>query len=106
MKGNAAHERRLSKARRTRSRMTSELRALSSGQIHITDVLVNPPDALGRCHVYDVLRRTPKLGDEGAKSLCVRFKLWPYDKLSSIPLEQRKNLFAALPERVKNYPTA
>lgn len=103
MPARAPHERRLSKARTIRSRMTSEMRALARGHITIQDALEDPSDALGRCHIYDVLRRTPKLGDEGAKALCVRFKIWPHDRLSSIPLEQRRNIYAALPERVKNF---
>lgn len=93
---------RLKKGRKIRHQMSSELRALSSGQIRIEDAIRAPSNALGRCRIYDVLRRAPKLGNEGAKALCVHFKLWPHDRLSSIPLEQRENLIAALPERVKD----
>lgn len=83
--------------------MTSEMRALSEGRIKPRDALEDPSDVLGRCHMYDVLRRLPKLGDVGAKGLCLRFKIWPLEPLADVPFEQRRNLYAALPERVKNF---
>lgn len=83
--------------------MASEMRSLSEGHINPRDALEDPSDALGRCHIYDVLRRLPKLGDVGAKNLCLRFKIWPLEPLAEIPLEQRRYLYAALPERVKNF---
>lgn len=100
-RGKSSHEQRLSKGRRIRSLMTSEMRRLSKGHIHIEDAIRDPSDALGRCAIYDVLRRAPGIGERTARKLCIRFQLWPHDSVASIPAEQRENLIAALPDRLK-----
>lgn len=93
---------RLRKARRIRHRMSSELEQLASGRIHIENVLRNPSDALGRCRIYDVLRRTPKLGDQGSRRLLETHNIWPEDRLAAVPPEKRGVLIASLPDRAKS----
>lgn len=92
----------LRKARKIRIRIASELRALEKGDVRLGDVLRDPPDALGRCSIYTVLRRTPKLGDTTSEKLCKRLHIWPTDRLAQVPLEKREQLIAALPERVQS----
>jgi len=91
--------RRLARARKIRHRMSSELNALSNGDMNIEHALRNPSPALKRCRVYDVLRRAPHIGDKKARRLCERTKLWPHERLGSIPLKKRDELIAALPHR-------
>jgi hypothetical protein len=100
-RGKSNAEAKLSKGRRIRSQMSSEMRLLKQGRIHIWDILHDPSDAQGRCSVYDVLRYTPMIGERTARKLCIRFQIWPHDPVASIPPEKRNNLYAALPERVR-----
>ena len=94
---------RLAKGRKIRRHMSSELHRLSTGKIRLEDVLRDPSDALGRCRIYDVMRRAPKLGEEGTRKVLERYRVWPNDRLGSIPPEKRSVIIAALPERVKNF---
>lgn len=98
----ASHERRLVRGRKIRSLMSTEMRALSTGKLNLEDALRDPPDALGRYNIYDVLRRTPKLGKDGARRILVGLDIWPLERLADIPYEKRGMIIASLPERVKN----
>ena len=92
--------RNLKAARKRRHKIASELNALSSGRVTLIEILEAPSASLGRVRVFDVLRRTPKLGEAGAKKICQRAEVWPTDRLVAVPLVKRRKMIELLPERV------
>lgn len=93
---------RLRRARKIRHQMASQLRQLENGGITIWDVLEDPSPTLKRVRVYDVMRRTPKLGSAGAKKILMRLEIWPMERVGNLSLNKRRKILAALPERVRN----
>lgn len=92
----------LSRARSIRSLIGSEFGALQRGDITLRDVLEKPQDfEMRRCDVFDVLRRSPKLGKTGAKKILLGAKIWPHDKLVDLTLMQREDIMSWLPPRAR-----
>jgi hypothetical protein len=95
-------EKRLRKARKTRSQISSDFAALRNGHITLRDVLEDPEStSLGRVVVYDVLRRSPHLGKAGAKKILLTSKVWPMDRLNDISKWDRDEILKCLPPRAK-----
>jgi hypothetical protein len=96
-----ATERRLRKARRTRTAVAEIYVALSDERIGAREILEAPPDALGRIRVYDVLRRLPHLNRDGAETVLIKSKVWPLTPMSELTDAERRRVLLALPPRVK-----
>ena len=95
-------QRQLAKARRVRSSITDETRALKNDRITLQSVLEDPESfSLGRCRVFDVLRRAPHLGEKGAKKVLLEAKVWPLDRLRDVPLFDREEILKCLPPRAR-----
>lgn len=77
------------------------MRALSNGDIYIENVLEDPPIALKRVSIDQLLRHTPFIGERGAETIEKRAKVWPTHKLGKLSAEERAALIDALPDRVK-----
>lgn len=92
---------RMSKARRARSQIAKTFSALDNGQLTITDVLRDPPACLGRIRIYNVLRRVPRLGGDGAENVIRRAKVWPLTTMDNLTRDERRTLLRELPPRVK-----
>jgi hypothetical protein len=97
----AARDRRLRKARRTRTANAEVFAALVNGQMGARVVLERPPASLGRVRIYDVLRRLPNLNRDGAETVLLRAKVWPLTVMSDLTEAERKRILIALPPRVK-----
>lgn len=93
--------RRLKRGRKIRSQQTAELKALSTGDIHIEDVIGNPSDALKRVSVHVLLKRSPGIGEKGAEKTCKVAGVWPTHRLGNLSKKERDDLIAALPPRVR-----
>jgi hypothetical protein len=91
----------LKKARHTRHRIASEFSALESGDVSIEDVLGNATSVLNRVRIFDILRRTPHIREEGANNVLKRAKVWPTLRLGNLSSEERRALSRALPERAR-----
>lgn len=92
---------RLKNARRQRVKIASQLRALKTGALSLTDVLQDPPDALKRVSVWTLMTHSHKLGPDGAKKVLVHAKVWPEDRLGSLDKDARQRIIQHLPPRVK-----
>lgn len=101
--GSAA--KRLAKGRKQRQRTGRALRILENGGVNVIQILEEAPEAYARVPIFDLLRRTPSMGREGAKKILVRAEVWPYDRLVQIPLPTRRKIISLLPERIR-YPDA
>lgn len=98
-----SRQKQLRRARKIRSSISAERRALKLGRIALTDVLGNPERfSLGRCKVFDVLKSAPGLSDKGAKKILLMEKIWPLDRLQDLSLMQREDIINALPPRARN----
>lgn len=92
----------LQKARRIRSRITTQTRQLHDGHITLTDVLEDPKRySLGRLTVYALLCRSPGLSSKGAKKILLETKVWPLDRVRDIDLFNREEVIKALPPRAR-----
>lgn len=96
-------QRRLKKARKQRSQNAATFRALENGQFTVEDALRTPTDALKRIRIYDLLRRTPKLGDVGAKKVLMKAEVWPLERIGNIELSKRQKVIEALPDRCRRH---
>lgn len=105
MPGRAEHEKkkRLSRGREIKSARALILRHLRQGDIHIKDVLNDPPDALGTYFIYRLLSDAPKLGDTGMRKVLETAEVHPLAIVGELTPEERTALYDALPERVKNF---
>jgi hypothetical protein len=90
----------LKKARKVRTQIGHVLARLEDGDVSIQAMLNEPPDVVKRIRIYDLLRRTPKLGQDGAKKVLMSAGVWPYDRVGAVPLEKRRKVIDALPPRV------
>lgn len=97
----AGTRKRLHKARRTRSQIAQTFTALDNGNVSVTELLEAPPECLKRIRIYDVLRRVPHLGRDGAETVLRRARLWPLVTLGNLTPAERKLILAHLPPRVK-----
>lgn len=93
---------RMAKARRARSEIARTFAALDNGQITATDVLRTPPACLGRVRVYNVLRRIPRLKQDGAEKVLRRAKVWPLTTMDNLTAEEKARVIRELPPRVKS----
>lgn len=92
----------LKKARHTRHRIAAEFRALENGDVSIEDVLGNATSVLNRVRIFDILRRTPHIREEGANNVLKRAKAWPTTRLGDFTPEERRAIVRALPERARS----
>jgi hypothetical protein len=92
---------RLDKARRTRTANAEVYAALIDDRMTVRELLERPPTSLGRTRVYDVLRRLPHLGRNGAENVLVRAKVWPLTLMDELTDEEREQILDSLPPRVK-----
>lgn len=75
---------------------------MSSGELHVTDVLQDPQSySLGRLHVYALLRRAPGLSDKGAKKICLGLKIWPMTRTRDLDQYTREEIIKDLPPRAR-----
>lgn len=92
----------LRRARKIKSRISSEFGDLESGRVTLRDVIENPEAyEMRRCDVYDVIRRSPKLGRAGAKKILLGARVWPHDKLGDLTKMQRDDILSWLPPRAR-----
>lgn len=92
----------LAKGRKIRSRQSKEFEQLTTGELHVSDVLQDPQQyALGRLGVYYVLRRAPGLSDKGAKKICLGLKVWPMDRPRELDQYTREEIIRDLPPRAR-----
>lgn len=92
---------RMAKARRARSQIAKTFDALRNGQLSPSDLLRDPPDCLGRTRIFNVLRRFPRLDQDGAENVCRRAKVWPLTTMDNLTPDDRRALLRELPPRVK-----
>lgn len=95
--------RRLKKARKTRHQISTEMKLLERGHSTVYDLLETPPQAVKSVAIYTFLRRTPKLGPDGAKKILMTLHIWPEDRIGALSLAQRRSILEALPHRVEKY---
>lgn len=91
---------RLKKARHTRSLIAQTFDALRNDQVNVSDVLQRPPSCLARIRIYDVLRRIPHLSRDGAETVLRHSKVWPLKTMGNLTPEERQRILAHLPPRV------
>ena len=101
-RNNNARDEQLARARKIRSKQSREMRLMQSGELHVTAVLQDPQHyALGRLHVYALLRRAPGLSDKGAKKICLGLKVWPMTRVRDLDQYTREEVIKDLPPRAR-----
>lgn len=91
-------------ARKTRSQIARTFDALSDDQLNYSDVLKNSPamSHMHRVRVFNVIRRLPHMGDDGAEKVLLKAKVWPLKRMRELTEDDRAAIIAALPPRAKN----
>jgi hypothetical protein len=98
----ASKKKTLRRARKSRSQMSTEYGLLRDGDITLSELLQDPSGySLARCTIWDVLRRSPKLGPKGAKRVLLESKVWPLDRLEDIDQFARETILSNLPARAR-----
>lgn len=94
-------QKRLKKARSVRHKQAQKMKLISTGQLSLTNVLGDPPDALRSVRVYNILCAAPHMGEVGARKCCESAGVWPLQRLSLLTRGERHRLIDALPPRAK-----
>lgn len=89
-------------ANRARRRIARTFADIHAHKISVTDVLYETPSCLRRIRVYDVVRRFPGLGDEGASKVLRKAKVWPLIRMGHLEDSQREAIIDSLPPRAKH----
>lgn len=89
-------------ARKGRTQIAQTFDALSNGQLSYSDVLQNSPRCLERVRVFNVVRRLPHMGDDGAEKCLMKAKVWPLTRMRDLTEDERERIIAHLPPRAKN----
>lgn len=84
-----------------RASAVSILKLTRDGALTLEEILEDPPDAIGRMRVFDVLRRAHWMSDEGADRLLRRARVWPLMTVDDLGTEQRRQLISELPPRAR-----
>lgn len=92
-------------AAEARHRIALTFNALHEGRLSPEDVLESPPACLNRIRIYDVLRRFPHMGRDGADKLLRKAVIWPTTSLGELTLKERRAIVARLPDRVFRSPS-
>jgi hypothetical protein len=85
----ASKQKRLEKARKTRSLISRDIQRVRTGVLKADDVLRSPPSVLGRCRIYTVMIAIPGIGDKKIKKILTKAKVWPEDNLAQVPQDRR-----------------
>ena len=101
MPSTGSRQKALRKARKTRRLVAAAFTSLENGQLTLWSVLEDPPDVLKHVDIWDVMRRSPKLGREGTTKCLQRAKVWPHITLGNLTEEERSAIRANLPERAR-----
>lgn len=101
-KNRKSHNEQLKVARRIRSLIARDMQRMSSGEIHLQDVLESPERfSCSRLQVYALLSRAPGLGKKSAKKICLEVKVWPMDRTRDLDLYVREDIIKDLPPRAR-----
>jgi hypothetical protein len=87
-------------ARDVRSQIAETFQALARHEYTVTELLEAPPSCLANVKVFDLLRRSPKLSDDGAEKILRLAKVWPLKHLCDLTYEDKQAIIAHLPPRV------
>ncbi len=89
----------LQKANEIRSRRAQLKKELKNGDIHIVDVLRNPPEYVQTAKVLDLLLVVPKYGRVKATKVLTRCRISPAKTVVGLSERQRIELIEALENR-------
>jgi len=95
------NQRQIKQAQRTRRQIALLFDALSNDRTTTDEILRNIPQCLKRMRAFDVVRRFPHMGGDGADKVFQRAKVWPTTRMGNLNPEERERILAALPPRVK-----
>lgn len=88
-------------AQRRRSQIAGVFKAMSRDGFDAPSFLESSPDCLNRVCVYDVVRRLPHMGKDGADNALRRAKVWPTTRMGNLTEDERERIIAHLPPRAK-----
>lgn len=89
----------IKQAQRTRRQIAQLFDALSNDRIRADEILRNVPHCLKRVRAFDVVRRFPHMGGDGADRVFKRAKVWPTTRLGQLTDKERERIIDALPPR-------
>lgn len=95
---------RLKKARKRRSQIARAFTRMNDSVIDVRDVLEDPSHVLKYVTIYDLLRRAPRMGPQGAKKILVKANVWPMDRVGDLSHSDRKRIIHELPPRATKAP--
>lgn len=88
-------------AQRTRRQIARTFRLLNDERLNVTELLENSPRCLNRVRVFDVVRRLPHMGSDGAEKTLRKAKVWPLTRMRDLTDDDRAAIITALPPRAK-----
>lgn len=99
------NQKRTKQAQKTRRQIARTFIAMESHMISVSDVLgitQEMPDCVRRMRVYDVVRRFPHMGGDGASNVLRKAKVWPLTRMGRLTDGERSAILQHLPPRTKS----
>lgn len=91
-------------AQRTRRQIAGTFERMSTYDVTAHEILHETPACLKRMRVYDVVRRFPHMGGDGASNVLKRAKVWPLTRMGQLNDEERVAILNELPPRARVLP--
>jgi len=88
-------------AQKRRSQIARLFARMERHELSPADVLNDVPACLKRVRVFDVVRRFPHMGDDGADNVLRRAKVWPVTRMGKLAEEERERILDSLPPRAR-----
>ena len=88
-------------AQKRRTQIARLFARMDTHELSPADVLNDVPDCLKRIRVFDVVRRFPHMGDDGASNVLRRAKVWPVTRMGHLSEDERERILASLPPRAR-----
>jgi hypothetical protein len=94
-------KRQLAKARKIRRHRATAFMMLEDGKISVEDVLDGEYPVLDGVDIWDVLRRSHKLGRDGARKILTDADVWPHKRVFQLTPVERERILRHLPPRAR-----
>lgn len=89
-------------AQRRRSQIARTFKLMQRDDFDVSSFLDSSPRCLERVTVYDVVRRLPHMGRDGANKCLRKAGVWPTNRWGTLSQDDREAIYAALPPRAKS----
>ena len=88
-------------ARKAKAARAHALESLEKGEVKPAEILREPPVALKKTDIWDILLACHGLGREEVRVILERASIWPHTQLGLLTKRERLDIIKELPERVR-----